>query len=301
MNALALLFCLCARALAAAPGLDWERDPLPQFRVLLPARAQPPAEHAVGARSIDIPESDVQRIGRRIWMNECGGTVSGLTAWNAGEDFASLGIGHFIWYPAGPHGPFEESFPRMLRSLAASGAVLPDWLAAASDCPWPDRAAFLRDLDSPRMRELRGVLAGTVSGQARFIVDRLEAALPKMLAGLQPADRETIARRFYRLAGTPLGVYALVDYVNFKGEGTSPSERYNGEGWGLLQVLEGASGDASGPAARTDFCRSADEVLTRRVRNAPPQRHEERWLPGWRARVRTYCTGPLYIRIADGT
>ena len=29
----------------------------------------------------------------------------------------------------------------------------------------------------------------------------------------------------------------MIDYVNFKGDGLKPTERYKGEGWGLLQVL----------------------------------------------------------------
>ena len=28
-----------------------------------------------------------QRIGERIWKNECNGTISGLTSWNVGEPF----------------------------------------------------------------------------------------------------------------------------------------------------------------------------------------------------------------------
>ena len=39
--------------------------------------------------------------GMKIWQNESGATVSGLTHWNEGEEFPSLGIGHFIWYPHG--------------------------------------------------------------------------------------------------------------------------------------------------------------------------------------------------------
>jgi hypothetical protein len=37
------------------------------------------------------------------------------------------------------------------------------------------------------------------------------------------------------------------------------------------------------------FAASAAEILERRVRNAPPERHEERWLPGWKSRVRAYA------------
>jgi hypothetical protein len=74
--------------------------------------------------------------------------------------------------------------------------------------------------------------------------------------------------------------------VNFKGEGTKASERYRGEGWGLLQVLAGMRG--SGAGAAREFGESAAAVLSRRVRNAPPERKEERWLVGWKSRVGAY-------------
>jgi len=73
--------------------------------------------------------------------------------------------------------------------------------------------------------------------------------------------------------------------VNFKGEGVSPAERYNGQGWGLLQVLE--TMPTSGKAL-PEFSKAADIVLTRRVKNSPPARNEAKWLPGWRNRLSTY-------------
>lgn len=242
---------------------------------------------AVGAafsQSIQLSNSQADLIGRRIWQNESGGTVAGLTAWNSGEDFASLGIGHFIWYPAGRRGPFEESFPPLLKYLASNGIMVPAWLKTADACPWSDRAHFLADQQGPRMKELRSLLSGTIALQARFAASRLEQALPKMLEAVPNAERAKIRRNFFRVAGLPLGPYALVDYVNFKGEGTLLTERYRGEGWGLLQVLE-AMGD--GPAL-SEFSLAADRVLTRRIANSPPGRGEKRWLQGWRNRVRTY-------------
>ena len=143
----------------------------------------------------------------------------------------------------------------------------------------------MADFRSPKMEELRALLADTVGLQADFAAQRLEAALPGMLAAAPVADRDKIRANFYRVADAPGGLYALMDYVNFKGEGTSPSERYNGEGWGLLQVLAGMTGSGS-PVA--DFSRSADRVLTRRVELSPSARGEKRWLPGWRNRLATY-------------
>ena len=89
------------------------------------------------------------------------------------------------------------------------------------------------------------------------------------------------------IAGTGAGTFALIDYVNFKGEGTKETERYRGEGWGLLQVLAGMRGTEG--SAVGDFAESAARVLSRRVQNAPAERHEERWLPGWKSRVRAYA------------
>jgi hypothetical protein len=237
------------------------------------------------AQSIQLSDSQAERIGRRLWQNESGGTIAGLTAWNSGEEFASLGIGHFIWYPAGAKGPFKESFPPLVRYLVSQGASVPEWLAKGGVCPWSTRTQFLSDEQTPRMKELRALLAGTIGLQANFAALRLELALPKMLEAAPAGDREQIRRNFGRVAAEPAGLYALVDYVNFKGEGTLASERYHGEGWGLLQVLEEMG---NGPA-KAEFARAADKVLTRRVANSPVARDEKQWLPGWRNRVRTYA------------
>jgi hypothetical protein len=240
----------------------------------------------LNSAAIALSDAELDRIGRRVWQNECGGTRDGLTSWNSGESFASLGIGHFIWYPPGQEGPFEESFPKLAKFLAANGAKVPAWMHG--DCPWTTRAEFMNDFRSARMNELRDLLAGTIRLQSRFLALRMREALPKMLAAAPVARRDYIQRRFDELAATGAGTFALIDYVNFKGEGIKASERYQGEGWGLLQVLSGMpGGEHLSPAAR--FARSAEEVLTRRVENSPPERKEKRWLPGWINRVRSYA------------
>jgi hypothetical protein len=234
---------------------------------------------------IQISTKTAREIGQRVWKNECGGTVDGLTSWNRGEDFPSLGVGHFIWYPKNTRGPFEESFPHLLRFMAGKGVNVPDWLIKANGAPWPNRGEFVAQFDSRRMRALRRFLVETVPVQAEFLVFRLENALPKMEAAASRNERKRIRENFYRVANSPGGAYALIDYVNFKGEGIKKSERYKGEGWGLLQVLANMKPDRNAVRA---FSRSADEVLTRRVRNSPPSRNESKWLPGWKNRVRTY-------------
>ncbi|MBI4676491.1 MAG: hypothetical protein HY748_02790 [Elusimicrobia bacterium] len=236
-----------------------------------------------------ISDQTASAISRRVWLNESGGTVEGLTFWGAGEGFASLGIGHFIWYPAGVERPFGESFTRLLAYFEKRGAVLSDWLKNSPACPWPDREAFRRDLRTPRMLELRKLLHETVGIQARFMADRLEEALPRILRAAKPSSRSAVRRRFLALASQPEGLYALIDYVNFKGEGLYPQERYNNIGWGLLQVLDDMRGYPEGEKALKEFSRSARRMLWRRVLNSPPERNEMRWVAGWRKRVKGYA------------
>jgi hypothetical protein len=243
--------------------------------------------------SISLSHSDALKIGKRVWQNECNGTVSGLTSWNQGEDFASLGIGHFIWYPEGRRGPFEESFPKVVDFISSRGAKLPTFLlraGAGKACPWNSRAEFVRAQNSVEMNALRRFLADTIDLQAEFLVARLAAALPKMLAEAAPANRPNVQQQFERLTKTPQGCYALVDYVNFKGEGVLHSERYQGQGWGLLQVLEAMHGNSEAEAA-DEFAHAAAAVLRRRVHNSPPERHESQWLTGWLRRVNSYNGG----------
>jgi hypothetical protein len=245
---------------------------------------------AHGAGAIELSRADAMQIGRKIWKNECGGTISGLTSWNTGENFASLGIGHFIWYPKGVRGPFEESFPELVRFASARGAKLPSVAVAHREtgCPWSSRAEFVAANDAPEMNELRRFLAETIDLQADFLVQRVQRALPKMLTEVSPDERAKVQRQFERVASTSQGCYALVDYVNFKGEGVLDTERYRGQGWGLLQVLQGMNGTEDGRGAAAEFAKSARAVLSRRVQNSPAERNESRWLGGWLQRVGTY-------------
>ena len=243
---------------------------------------------AAPAFTLTLSDVDAQRIGKRIWQNECNGTVAGLTSWNEGENFASLGIGHFIWYPKGVRGPFEESFPKLVGFISRRGAKLPAFFLAPNElsCPWQTRREFLTAQDTPRMKQLRQFLVDTVDLQAQFMVARLEESLPKMVADAPPTERAKIERHFNNLGTTGQGCYALVDYVNFKGEGILPTERYRGQGWGLRQVLEGMQSQSS----VSEFAHSAERVLRQRVQNSPPQRNESRWLPGWLNRIHSYTT-----------
>lgn len=233
---------------------------------------------------------EAQRIAKLIFHNECAGKESCLTAWNKGEEFASLGIGHFIWYPQGTAESdkrFSESFPLLLRYLQSRGVHLPQWMRIGDGSPWLNRVAFGKDQNSPKMNEIRQLLIKTMPLQAEFMKKRFDLALARMLQMVPESSREHLKRQYRRVAAAPMGMYALMDYVNFKGEGTNPNERYQGQGWGLLQVLDNMR-ESEGLKAIHAFADSADRMLTRRVKLSPPSRNEKRWLSGWRKRLRTY-------------
>jgi hypothetical protein len=239
---------------------------------------------------IHLSPNEAQAIGLKIWQNEAGGKVQFLTHWNIGEEFGSFGIGHFIWYPKDKKGPFTESFPEVIDALVRAGENVPSWLLGHPPCPWPDRESFYADFNGPRLTELRELLARTIHLQALETARRLENAHPKILAVAPEAERASLTDKFMRIAAVPNGVYALVDYVNFKGEGINPQEAYAGQGWGLLQALQLMDNAGSGQQAVAAFVQGADAALTRRTVNAPAERQEreKKWLSGWRTRLHTY-------------
>ncbi len=274
----------------------WQADKMIGMRLLLPISAILLLTSCLGVghqrmQQLQRPhrpsgfqsQVNVQELGQRIWRNECAGSVQGLVSWNEGEAFPSLGIGHFIWYPAGVQEAFDESFPSFVRYARSQGVQVPTYFDGTA--PWRNKAAFLAD-HSNLAGSMRSWLAAHIDIQARFIMARSHLALRRMMQhSHQP---EAVRQRYAALATTTQGMYCLVDYVNFKGEGIKATERYDGIGWGLLQVLEEMRGYPTGRAATAEFSRAAAAVLTRRVANSPAARGEKRWLAGWLNRCKTY-------------
>lgn len=212
------------------------------------------------------------QIGDQIWKNESGGSIEKLVFWNPHEPFPSLGLGHFIWLPKDTTAPFEESFPKLATFLKSEKIAIPTWMEGS--CPWETREEFLKPQNAPQIQELRTILEKTIPLQVRFLKLRLEETEKKLT---------TQRAKIERLKATNQGLYALLDYLNFKGSGLSEKERYNGKGWGLLQVLE----EMPENGCVQEFADAAKIVLKRRVENAPSQ-NEGRWLKGWLSRVESY-------------
>lgn len=276
-------------ALAALPAMAQvqQREP--------PRLVTPPRPVEVFMPRLELSPEVATKVGRQVWLNETGGNRDMITAWNEAEDFMSLGIGHFIWFPEGLDTRFAESFPKMLAFLRARGAKPPPWLDRdpAPACPWKTRAHFKREFRGAKMSALRSFLHDTVGLQAAYLVERMQDALPKILASLETEDeRAHVRAQFKRVVAASPDLYPLIDYINFKGEGIAPSETYPNiktgvpEGWGLKHVLlemKGTSPERS--QVLGEFADGAAYVLKRRIRNNPPNK---RWEKGWLKRCETY-------------
>jgi hypothetical protein len=233
---------------------------------------------------IDLTIKQADELGMLIWENEGQQKLEHLTTWNKNEDFPSLGLGHFIWYPTDDKGPFQEQFPALLQYMQKNGVELPSWLIESKSAPWKSREQFYQQFEQNQLSELRVLLSEHLDLQVKFIILRLEKAIPVIIVDSTPEQKILIEQHLKRLTASPAGLFVLLDYINFKGEGLSEKERYQGQGWGLKQVL--LSMPSKYDNTLRAFAYSADEVLTRRVKNAP--RDESRWLKGWRVRVQGY-------------
>ena len=272
------------------------QKPAPEAAVQMPeARKSSREAKDLPVPQLVLPGDLAKKIGQKIWLNETGGKIDAITSWSANEEFASLGIGHFIWFPVGKWLPFEESFPALLEFMRKKNVHLPAWLDQTQipANPWTSRAEFRRNANSPQMKELRQFLLDTVAEQTQFMVARAQGAMEKILKTTPDGtEREHIVIQFTRVIRASENFYPLIDYINFKGEGTNPneaamnSETGRRQGWGLKQVLLKMNGVTSDPkAVRAEFADAAQFVLQQRVRNLPSNRVFE---VGWLRRIATY-------------
>lgn len=233
---------------------------------------------------INLSEKQTNILARLIWQNEGAGKTEYLTVWNQKENFPSLGIGHFIWYPTSKKGRYIEQFPQLLNYLKENNIKIPPWLTEAKIAPWKSRDMFYDEFESAQLIQLRELLHSTIGLQARFIIKRLERGIPAILESSDEIQKIKINKNLSALTSTPEGIFVLLDYINFKGEGIASNEQYQGYGWGLKQVLLAMPEQSNN--ILLSFALAADEMLTRRVKNAP--RDEIQWLKGWRVRVHKY-------------
>lgn len=93
--------------------------------------------------------------------------------------------------------------------------------------------------------ELRHFLANPIvlRLQASYVVEKTFLSLHQMISSVHqqsPTEAQKIYLQIQQLIETQEGVLAIIDYLNFKGDGLKPSERttLGHYSWGLLTVLE---------------------------------------------------------------
>ncbi|MDG4812870.1 hypothetical protein P8629_07605 [Hydrogenovibrio sp. 3SP14C1] len=237
-------------------------------------------------QQLDAAEYDW--IARRIYQNEANQNPKYLTYWSKSEPFPSFGIGHFIWIPKKLNVPFVETFPKMVAFVSQYEAA-PVWLNQLSpfNPPWQNRAEFYQAWSKTKLTQLRDWLQRTQSLQAQFIAHQLIQKLEQQIQTLHPVEAAFFWQKIIRLIEDKRGLFAMIDYYNFKGLGANAKEQYQGKGWGLVDVVLAMDPEQSGSVLK-QFIASAKRLLAQRVNLSPPERNETRWLKGWYKRLDSY-------------
>ena len=180
--------------------------------------------------AFELTNEEKQKLGRAIARRELG--AQGLIDWSGSEDFASLGVMHATWGSEKTI-KHQNGFIKFLKYAVSRGATLPEFLKDNQENPWQSRGSFFYAKYSrdPRMVDLQQFLEMTKPLQIDFTIDRAAEACNKILAdGNYDAND---AAKLSELSKDVKGVFAIIDYVNFKGEGNiaDPSN------WGLANVL----------------------------------------------------------------
>jgi hypothetical protein len=234
---------------------------------------------------------------------------NGITMWNEGEDFPSLGLGHYIWYTKDSNKKYTESFPKMLLSLYLQGFDIFQLEIAGKEiafeiiagkrrplikgdhvvinsAPWKSKADFYAD---KKRLKLNSQLAQqeNLYRQANYQLHAFNREIELILSTYQQEIRCKITKTLEQLAKDVRAKTAMIDYINFKGNGLNPGERYQGQGWGLKQVLRKLV-ELEHPNSIESFIQAAKSMLDRRIRNSPPERGEHRWRRGWFNRLDLY-------------
>ena len=238
----------------------------------------------------DLGYSQKNHIAKQIFKNETGGNRSKLIHWNSGEDFPSLGIGHFIWIPRSSNAGFGDSFKEVVQFYKKNDVELPHFLKGLApnyDCPWQNSNDFWIQRYDPKVLELETFLATTFDVQTSYLFSKLKESLPKILNGLSNEEKIFIDRNIKSIISTQASWYPIIDYLNFKGSGHGQYVTTEKGGWGLRQVLLGMQPSISNTDPVGAFMDSAIKTLTKRVEL---RNYDRRWLDGWSKRIETYGT-----------
>ncbi len=224
--------------------------------------------------------SFLRKLGEALFKNEADCKNHNLTHWGKNEEFPSLGLPHAIWYGKAPSKVYQEQFPELVRfirkNLKPTDPQI-SWPAILKKDPlppatWASQAEFLEVKkisleienvkeslqlatiqktraalykDAYTLFEIRHFLSNplVIQLQAQFVIEKTFLSLHRILAASHresPQAAQFLYSKIQTLLNSPEGVLAIVDYLNFKGEGLKASERtpVGKFPWGLKTVLE---------------------------------------------------------------
>lgn len=261
------------------------------------------ADQSATTLQLPLSQSEYVWIAERIYQNECASNPENLLFWSPNEPFPSLGIGHFIWLPPDVSVPFEPAFPQFIDFLKTyyPKKSLPIRLPDHAHAPWQSRAIFTAKKESGDLTLMQIWFEKEFAVQAKFIAYRFEQQFAEVITRFPESQKNNLLLFLKSLKSSSQGQFALIDYGNFKGFGINPKEQYQGQGWGLLQVLQRAvtqlGQDRLNPFELSDqqaveiFIDAAKQTLQQRVDLAAkelPPKDETRWLTGWFKRINGY-------------
>ncbi|MGL4388789.1 MAG: hypothetical protein ACRCTJ_05305 [Brevinema sp.] len=249
------------------------------------------SDNIVNKNIESFSKKELKEVASKIFLNETGGNQEYLVWWNPTEPFPSLGIGHFIWFPKDHKSIYVETFPSLVQLYRSKNIKLPRIMDEYEDAPWNTYAEFTNakyKISKKEIKNLEIFLYKTRDIQLEHIYQRLKDGLPKMLKSTK--NKAHVEQQFNRVLNSKGGLYPLIDYINFKGEGTKETEKYNNQGFGLLQVLEDMQGIETGQSALDEFSESAKKILLRRIYNAKNfhDKDETIWTDNWIKRCDSY-------------
>lgn len=238
---------------------------------------------------------DERKIGKQIWYNEASGKRDLLVFWNPNESFPSLGIGHNIWLPENSKAPYTQEFPSLCRYLERHGVQLPLWLECVYEkgASWQTREEFLQD--TVRLEELRVLLERTVELQTRFMIERLDRQMSLIMQAASQEQKAHVQKMYDYMTSSLLGIYALVDYLNFKGSGLNSKENDQGYYWGLMYILLDMPIDTMQENAPQAFSVAAAKRLIMLIQLSAPSYRRLKFMRGWINRIATYADPAVFI------
>ena len=97
-----------------------------------------------GTPDVKLSKEQLLAVAEKIFQNETGGIRNNLVDWNDGENFPSLGIGHFTWFKAsGGRKGFGDSLPDMVAYYKQQGITLPKLLSEFRYSPWSSKSELM--------------------------------------------------------------------------------------------------------------------------------------------------------------